>query len=72
MLPYWVLYPTWALCTIVILGCAFMVVWYGMAFGNQKSLEWLGSVTVGLVSIGYIFILFFCHRNHFVFSDNPT
>ena len=50
MLPHWVLYPTWALCIIVILGCGFMVIWYGMAFGNQKSLEWLGSVTVGLVS----------------------
>uniref|UniRef100_A0A7M5V1G8 Polycystic kidney disease protein 1-like 2 n=2 Tax=Clytia hemisphaerica TaxID=252671 RepID=A0A7M5V1G8_9CNID len=48
-LPHWVLYPTWALCILIILGCAFMVVWYGMAFGNAKSLEWLGSVTIGLL-----------------------
>lgn len=52
-LPHWVLYPAWFLCVFVVFGCAFMIVWYGMAFGNQKSLEWLGSVTVGLVNINF-------------------
>lgn len=49
-LPQWVLYPAWALNIMVVLGCGFMVIWYGMAFGNKKSLEWLTSVTIGLVS----------------------
>uniref|UniRef100_A0A7M5WZ65 Uncharacterized protein n=1 Tax=Clytia hemisphaerica TaxID=252671 RepID=A0A7M5WZ65_9CNID len=48
-LPEWVLYPAWVLNILVILGCGFMVVWYGMAFGNKRSLEWLTSVTIGLV-----------------------
>ena len=48
-LPHWLLYPTWMLCILVILGCGFMVVWYGMAFGNKKSLDWLASVTICLV-----------------------
>ena len=49
-LPQWVLYPAWVLNMMVVFGCAFMVIWYGMAFGNKKSLEWLTSVTIGLVS----------------------
>lgn len=49
-LPHWVLYPTWFLCICVILGSAFMVVWYGMNFGNKKSLDWLASVSISLVS----------------------
>ena len=48
-LPHCLLYPTWILCILVILGCGFMVVWYGMAFGNKKSLDWLASVTICLV-----------------------
>ena len=48
-LPHWLLYPTWMLCILVILGCGFMVVWYGMAFGNKKSLDWLASITICLV-----------------------
>ena len=50
-LPQWVLYPAWILNIMVVLGCGFMVIWYGMAFGNKKSLEWLTSVTIGLVSL---------------------
>ena len=45
-LPYWCLYPTWFLCIAVILASAFLVVWYGMTFGNRKSLDWLASVTI--------------------------
>ena len=48
--PHWVLYPTWILCILVMLGCAFMVIWYGISFGNKKSVEWLKSVTIALVS----------------------
>lgn len=48
-LPHWLIYPAWVLNISVILGCGFMVIWYGMAFGNKKSLEWLTSVTIGLV-----------------------
>ena len=51
MLPHWVIYPTIVLNVICIFTCAFFITWYGMAFGNRKSLEWLASVTFGLVSI---------------------
>jgi len=50
-LPHWVLYPAWVLNVLTILGCAFLVVWYGMTFGNKKSLDWLASVSIGLVGI---------------------
>ena len=57
-LPQWVLYPAWILNMTVVFGCGFMVIWYGMAFGNKKSLEWLTSVTIGLVSLPFgIFVL---------------
>ena len=48
-LPHWCLYPTWILCILVILTSAFFVVWYGMAFGNKKSVDWLLSVSISLV-----------------------
>lgn len=48
-LPHWFIYPAWILCVLVILGCGFMVVWYGMAFGNAKSLDWLASISISLV-----------------------
>lgn len=54
--PHWVLYPTWILCILVMLGCAFMVIWYGISFGNKKSVEWLKSVTIALVSSYVLFI----------------
>lgn len=47
-LPHWCIYPTWFLCIAVILGSGFIVVWYGMVFGNKKSLDWLASVTICL------------------------
>ena len=49
--PHWVLYPAWILCILVMLGCAFLVIWYGILLGNKKSLDWLKSVTIALVSI---------------------
>ncbi|XP_066910530.1 polycystin family receptor for egg jelly-like isoform X2 [Clytia hemisphaerica] len=48
-LPHWVIYPAWCLNLIVIFGCAFIVVWYGISFGNKTSLDWLASVSIGLV-----------------------
>ena len=49
-LPHWMVYFAWTLNLVVIFGCALLVVFYGMTFGNKKSLEWLASVTIGLVS----------------------
>ena len=49
MLPPWMLYPTIFLNASCILTCSFFIVWYGMAFGNTRSWEWLTSVTFGLV-----------------------
>lgn len=60
-LPHWVLYPAWFLNLSVIFGCAFLVVWYGTTFGNKKSLEWLASVSIGLVS---------CNKLSFKRRDN--
>ena len=50
MFSHWVLYPTWLLCIFVMLGCAFLVIWYGISFGNKKSIEWLQCVMIFLVS----------------------
>lgn len=51
MFSHWVLYPAWFLCIFVMLGCAFLVVWYGISFGNKKSTEWLQCVMIFLVSL---------------------
>ena len=50
---HWVLYPTWLLCIFVMLGCAFLVIWYGISFGNKKSTEWLQCVIICLVSLNF-------------------
>ena len=47
--PHWFLYITWFICIITILGCGFIVLLFGMSFGNKKSLNWLASVSLGLV-----------------------
>ena len=48
-LPHWFLYIAWTLCILTILGCGFLLVWYGMAFGNNKTLQWLSSISLSLV-----------------------
>lgn len=48
-LPHWFLYIAWFLCIAVMLACCVMVIWYGMIFGNQKSLAWLASVTAFMI-----------------------
>ena len=54
--PHWVLYPTWGLCLLTIFGSAGLITYYGFVFGNKKSINWLASVAVGIVSE-----LFVCH-----------
>lgn len=49
-LPHWVIYPAWGLCLLTIFGSAVLIVWYGIQFGNTKSIRWLTSVAVGIVS----------------------
>uniref|UniRef100_A0A7M5XFD6 PLAT domain-containing protein n=1 Tax=Clytia hemisphaerica TaxID=252671 RepID=A0A7M5XFD6_9CNID len=49
MLPYWCLYPTLLFNVLCILTSSFFIIWYGMAFGNTRSLEWLASVSFGLM-----------------------
>ena len=48
-LPHWFLYIAWSLCILTILGCSFLLVSYGMSFGNNKSLQWLSSITFSLL-----------------------
>ena len=51
MSSHWVLYPTWLLCIFWMLGCALLVIWYGISFGNKRSTEWLKCVIISIVSI---------------------
>ena len=53
-LPHWMIYPTWALCLLTIFGSATLIVWYGIQFGNLKSLRWLTSVAIGIVSFHFV------------------
>ncbi|XP_065660232.1 uncharacterized protein LOC100197328 isoform X2 [Hydra vulgaris] len=46
-LPHWCLYIAWFLCIVSIFGCSVVVLLLGMAFGNNKSLNWLSSVSIG-------------------------
>ncbi|XP_065681237.1 uncharacterized protein LOC105847748 isoform X2 [Hydra vulgaris] len=48
-LPHWCLYIAWFICICSIFGCGVIVIFYGMGFGNKKSLNWLSSVTIGFV-----------------------
>jgi len=56
-LPHYMLYPAWIMNIGCIMACSFFIIWYGMAFGNTKSLEWLASVTFGLVRIKRLLLL---------------
>ncbi|XP_047144022.1 uncharacterized protein LOC100210397 isoform X1 [Hydra vulgaris] len=48
-LPHWCLYIAWFICICSIFACGFVVILYGMSFGNNKSLNWLSSVTIGFI-----------------------
>ena len=48
-LPYWFIYIAWTVCVLVILACSIIIVFYGMQFGNVKSLQWLATITFSLV-----------------------
>ncbi|XP_065656816.1 uncharacterized protein LOC101238762 isoform X3 [Hydra vulgaris] len=48
-LPHYFLYISWILCVGTILGLGYVILLYGMSFGNKKSLDWLSSVTLGLI-----------------------
>ncbi|XP_065641474.1 uncharacterized protein LOC105847007 isoform X1 [Hydra vulgaris] len=43
------LYMAWFICVGNILACGIIVFMYGVAFGNQKSLNWLACVTIDFV-----------------------
>ncbi|XP_047139597.1 polycystin-1-like protein 2 isoform X2 [Hydra vulgaris] len=47
--PHWFLYISWIICITTILGLGYVILLYGMAFGNKKSLDWLTSISLGLV-----------------------
>ncbi|XP_065681253.1 uncharacterized protein LOC105844737 isoform X3 [Hydra vulgaris] len=47
--PVLCLYMTWFICIGSIFGCGFIVLWYGMSFGNNQSLHWLTIIIVDLV-----------------------
>ncbi|XP_065653607.1 location of vulva defective 1-like [Hydra vulgaris] len=40
------LYIAWFICVGNILACGFIVLMYGIEFGNQKSINWLACVTI--------------------------
>merc|ERR1712150_67765 len=40
---------TWFLCLSIILTSAFLIVWYGISFGNKKSLMWLSTIGISFV-----------------------
>nr|XP_047123809.1 uncharacterized protein LOC101238762 isoform X3 [Hydra vulgaris] len=48
-LPHYFLYISWILCVGTIFGLGCVILLYGMSFGNKKSLDWLSSVTLGLI-----------------------
>ncbi|XP_065639762.1 uncharacterized protein LOC100197148 isoform X3 [Hydra vulgaris] len=47
--PHWFLYISWIICITTILGLGYVILLYGMAFGNKKSLDWLASISLGLI-----------------------
>ena len=54
-LPYCFTYVAWILCVLAIVGCSLVIVLYGMQFGNNTSLEWLGTVTLTAVEDFFVF-----------------
>lgn len=44
----WVIYFAWTFCILVILSCSIIIIFYGMQFGNVKSLQWLSTITFSL------------------------
>nr|XP_047143143.1 uncharacterized protein LOC105848477 isoform X3 [Hydra vulgaris] len=42
----WCLYIAWIICVGNIFICGLVVLWYGMSFGNSKSLNWLAVITI--------------------------
>jgi hypothetical protein len=40
---------TWFMCLSIILASAFLIVWYGISFGNKKSLMWLSTIGISFV-----------------------
>ncbi|XP_047140362.2 uncharacterized protein LOC100203937 isoform X7 [Hydra vulgaris] len=47
--PHWFLYISWFICIATILGLGYVILLYGMSFGNKKSLDWLASISLGLI-----------------------
>ncbi|XP_065671429.1 uncharacterized protein LOC100203937 isoform X14 [Hydra vulgaris] len=47
--PHWFLYIAWIICIATILGLGYVILLYGMSFGNKKSLDWLASICLGLI-----------------------
>ncbi|XP_065660274.1 uncharacterized protein LOC105844737 isoform X6 [Hydra vulgaris] len=53
--PVWCLYMTWFICIGNIFGCGFIVLRYGMSFGNNQSLHWLTIIIVDLAKEIFLF-----------------
>ena len=49
LLPHCFTYVGWLLCVSLIAGCSYVLVLYGMGFGNNKSLQWLGTVALSIL-----------------------
>ncbi|XP_065681247.1 uncharacterized protein LOC101237406 [Hydra vulgaris] len=44
--PNWCLCIAWFICVGNIFICGLVVLWYGISFGNNKSLNWLAVITI--------------------------
>ncbi|XP_035672972.1 polycystic kidney disease and receptor for egg jelly-related protein-like [Branchiostoma floridae] len=48
-LPWWCVYVAWVLAILSCLTAAFFTLLYGMAYGRQKSIDWLVSMIIGFL-----------------------
>ncbi|XP_078664667.1 polycystin-1-like protein 2 [Branchiostoma floridae x Branchiostoma belcheri] len=48
-LPWWCVYVAWLLAVLACLTAAFFTLLYGMAYGRQKSIDWLVSMIIGFL-----------------------
>ncbi|CAH1257139.1 PKDREJ [Branchiostoma lanceolatum] len=48
-LPWWCVYVAWLLAILACLTAAFFTLLYGMAYGRQKSIDWLVSMIIGFL-----------------------
>lgn len=48
-LPYWMVYVSWVLVLMIILGSVFLLLLFSMEWGKEKSMEWLLSFLFSFV-----------------------